>query len=482
MDLEEALRTTGAVREFRSDPVPREVLWRVLDTARFSPSGGNVQGWQVVVVDDAEKRQRLRDLYLPGWYEYLALSAAGLRPWSPRADREAEAAARPNADEQRRAAPTTPGGFAEHFDTAPVLLALFVDLGALAAVDRDLDRYSFAGGASVYPFAWSVLLAAHAHGLGGVITTMCIHEEPAVKALLDAPDEMALAAVIALGYPVHRPRRLRRADVADLHPHRLDGRRPTRAMNGAAVADRLLAAGCVAAAQEASELLAAAPDETTLEAWLCRREQGEPLAWITGTVVFCGQTLHLAPGVYVPRVQSEELARRAGALLAGNGRAVDLCTGAGAVAAHLIARVPTAAVIGIDIDRRAAVCARHNGVPTAVADLDGPLRNHRSLDLVTAVAPYVPTSAIGLLPADVQRFEPRLAIDGGADGLRFVRRIIAAAGRLLRPGGWLLIEVGGDQDEALAPALATGFDQVTPWWDDDGDLRGIAAQATGSPT
>jgi release factor glutamine methyltransferase len=253
-------------------------------------------------------------------------------------------------------------------------------------------------------------------------------------------------------------------------------------MNGAAVADRLLAAGCVAAAEEASELLAAAPDETTLEAWLCRRERGEPLAWITGTAVFCGQTLHVAPGVYVPRVQSEELARRAGALLAGNGRAVDLCTGAGAVAAHLIARVPTAAVIGIDIDRRAAACARHNGVPTAVADLDGPLRHQRSLDLVTAVAPYVPTSAIGLLPADVQRFEPRLAIDGGADGLRFVRRIIDAAGRLLRPGGWLLLEVGGDQDEALAPALTTGFDHVTPWWDDDGDLRGIAAQATGSAT
>ncbi len=213
MELYEALRTTGSIREFRPDPVPRDVLWRVLDTARFSPSGGNAQGWQVVVVEDADKRRRLRDLYLPGWYEYLALAAAGLRPWSPLADRQAEEEARQAADDQRSAAASGPGGFAEHLDLAPILLALFVDLGVLAAVDRDFDRYTFAGGASVYPFAWSVLLAAREEGLGGVITTMCIREEPDVKALLDAPDEMALAAVMALGYPLHRPRRLNRADV-----------------------------------------------------------------------------------------------------------------------------------------------------------------------------------------------------------------------------------------------------------------------------
>jgi release factor glutamine methyltransferase len=249
----------------------------------------------------------------------------------------------------------------------------------------------------------------------------------------------------------------------------------------AAVVHRLIVAGCVAAAEEAAEFVAAAPDEPTLEAWLCRREQGEPLAWITSTVLFCGQTLHVAPGVYVPRIQSEELARRAAALLPDHGRAADLCTGAGAVAAHLMTRVPTAAVIGIDVDVRAAACARRNGVPTAVADLAEPLRSHEGFDVVTAVAPYVPTGAIRLLPTDVQRYEPRLALDGGADGLDLVGRVIAAARRLLRPGGWLLIEVGGDQDEALAPTLAaTGFDLVTPWWDDDGNLRGIACQATGS--
>jgi len=247
-----------------------------------------------------------------------------------------------------------------------------------------------------------------------------------------------------------------------------------------AVVDRLVAAGCVAAEEEAAELVAGAADELTLEAWLRRREQGEPLAWITGWVDFCGRTLHVAPGVYVPRSQSEELARRGAALLPDNGRALDLCTGAGAIAAHLIAQVPTAAVVGVDVDVRAAACARRNAVPSVVGDLAEPVHGQEEFDVVTAVAPYVPTGELRLLPADVQRYEPRAALDGGTDGLDLVRRVIAAAGRVLRPGGWLLLEVGGDQDEALVPTLAAaGFDVATPWSDEDGDLRGIASQATG---
>jgi len=248
----------------------------------------------------------------------------------------------------------------------------------------------------------------------------------------------------------------------------------------AAVVGRLVAAGCVAAAEEATELLATAADQATLAAWLGRREQGQPLAWIIGTVRFCGHPLHVAPGVYVPRIQSEDLARRAAALLAERGRALDLCTGTGAVAVHLKAQVPTATVIGLDVDLRAAACARRNGVPTVLADLDEPLRSGEGFDLVPAVAPYVPTGELGLLASDVQRHEPRLALDGGADGLDVLRRIVAAAGRLLRPGGWLLVEVGGDQDEGLTPTLAVdGFDLVTPWRDADGDLRGIAARLSG---
>ena len=174
-----------------------------------------------------------------------------------------------------------------------------------------------------------------------------------------------------------------------------------------AVADRLAAAGCVAAVEEAGELLAADPDGPALEAWLRRREQGEPLAWLTGTTLFCGRRLHIAPGVYVPRPQTEDLARRAAVLLPDRGRAVDLCTGSGAVAAHLRAQVPTAAVIGIDVDPLAAACARRNGVPSVVADLAECLRGGAGCDLVTAVTPYVPTDELRLLPADVLRHEPR---------------------------------------------------------------------------
>jgi nitroreductase len=213
MELLEALRTTGAARDFRDEPVTDEVLVRVLDTARFAPSGGNSQGWRVVVVKDPDKRRALRDLYLPGWYQYLAMSSAGLRPWSPVNDRDAETAALPAAETIRANAPAD--GFAETIDAAPALLALFVDLGALAAVDRDFDRYQFAGGASVYPFAWNLLLAGRSEGLGGVITTMCIREEPAMKALFAVPDRFALAAVIVLGYPVKQPSRLRRSPVEE---------------------------------------------------------------------------------------------------------------------------------------------------------------------------------------------------------------------------------------------------------------------------
>jgi len=217
VDLIETLRTTGAAREFRPDPVPDEVLHRVLDTARFGPSGGNRQGWRVVVVQDPDLRRQLRDLYLPGWYEYLAQRAAGLTPWAPVTDREAEAAAiAEGTPAMADRAAEGPGGFPEHLDEVPVLLVLLADLRALAATDRDLDRYTLVGGASIYPFAWSVLLAARAEGLGGVLTTMHARRETEVKALLGAPDELVFAATLALGYPTDQPTQLTRAPVEDI--------------------------------------------------------------------------------------------------------------------------------------------------------------------------------------------------------------------------------------------------------------------------
>ncbi|MFN8051403.1 MAG: hypothetical protein U0Q22_08210 [Acidimicrobiales bacterium] len=247
----------------------------------------------------------------------------------------------------------------------------------------------------------------------------------------------------------------------------------------AAVVERLVAAGCVAADEEAAEFLACAPDAATLDAWLVRRESGEPPAWITGRFVFGGLELVMRPGVYVPRPQSEELAERAAALLPESGRALDLCTGAGAVAAVMRASVPDALVVGVDLDPEAAACARANGVAALVGDLAGPLRRRAAFDVVTAVPPYVPSDGIRLLPADVRRFEPQVALDGGADGLDLVRRVVRAAALLLRPGGWMLVEIGGSQDELLAPELlGAGFAEVTPWWDADGDLRGLAAQVS----
>ncbi|HEV3212379.1 MAG TPA: nitroreductase family protein [Acidimicrobiales bacterium] len=211
MELRDALRTTGAVREFDGTAVDRETVYALLETARFAPSGGNRQGWRAVLVEDREKKRALRDLYLSGWYEYLAVASAGLVPFAPRTDRAAETAALRGAPAMAAAAGD--GGFAEHLDEVPVLLALLVDLREVAALDRDEDGYTFVGGASVYPFAWSILLAAHDQGLGGVLTTMVRRRHDEVRALLGADEDLAVAGVLALGRPRTRATTLRRQPV-----------------------------------------------------------------------------------------------------------------------------------------------------------------------------------------------------------------------------------------------------------------------------
>ena len=213
MDLIETLRTTGAARDFSDEPVNDEAVHRLLDTARFAPNGGNRQAWKVIVVRDPSVRARLRDLYLAGWYEYLAQAAAGLCPWAPITDEEAETKAIAQAGEFAAAAAAGPGGFAEHFDQVPLLLVLLADLRRLAAVDRGFDRYTLVGGASVYPFAWSVLLAARAEGLAGVMTTMATRHEPEVRDVLGVPEEFAVAGILAVGHPTRVPSRLKRLEV-----------------------------------------------------------------------------------------------------------------------------------------------------------------------------------------------------------------------------------------------------------------------------
>ncbi len=236
-------------------------------------------------------------------------------------------------------------------------------------------------------------------------------------------------------------------------------------------------AGFVAAAQEARELVArAGGDRRLLDSLVRRRLLGEPLAWITGSVTFCDLEVRIEPGVYVPRPQSEALARRSAERLGPNGTAVDLCTGAGAIARTLSAARPAARVVGSDVDEGAVACARANGVEAYRGDLFSPLPPalRGQVDVVVGVVPYVPTDALRLLPRDTLAFESTLSYDGGPDGTEVLRRAVAGSAEVLRRGGTLLLELGGEQAAALDHDLARlGYNDVEVLVDEDDDVRGI---------
>ncbi|MGZ4445218.1 MAG: nitroreductase family protein [Nocardioides sp.] len=216
MELYDVMRTTSAVREFTDDPLPDEVLARILDHARFAPSGGNRQGAHVVVVRDRETRAALAELNKTAVRRYVAQVKAGQSPWNPLEP--------PAATPEEIAATEVPEAFTRPLLTAGAVLVVLVDLGRVAAMDQDLDRVGLVSGASVYPLVWNVLLAARSEGYGGTITTMAVAEEPAVRALLGVPDHFALAAVVPLGRPVHQPTRLTRVAVEDfVTRERFDG-------------------------------------------------------------------------------------------------------------------------------------------------------------------------------------------------------------------------------------------------------------------
>ena len=245
------------------------------------------------------------------------------------------------------------------------------------------------------------------------------------------------------------------------------------------LATRLSAAGFIAAEEEADELLAsAAGDAALLDSLVGRRLTGEPLAWITGGVTFCGMQIHIDPRVYVPRWQSEALARRAVERLPAKGVAIDLCTGSGAIARTLMVNRPDARVVASDVDDRAIACAAANGVKVYRGDLFAPLPSELKgrVDVVVGVVPYVPTPELPLLQRDTFAFESPLAYDGGRDGTDILRRVLRESPRFLRSGGALLLELGGDQADALGDDLARlGYDDVSVLVDDEGDVRGIEA-------
>ncbi|MCY4230161.1 MAG: nitroreductase family protein [Alphaproteobacteria bacterium] len=208
MELDEAMRTTFACRDFTGDPVSDATLYRLLETARFAPSGGNRQGNQVIVVRDPDTKARLSALSEPAAKRYAAQVKRGESPWNT-----IHSSA---VTEEEAAATQPPSVLTGLFRKAPVVLVFIVDLGVVASMDRHLDRVGVISGASIYPFVWNTLLAARQAGLGGTITTLAVAEEPQVKRLLAIPDHFAVAAVVPLGRPVHQLTKLRRRSVAEI--------------------------------------------------------------------------------------------------------------------------------------------------------------------------------------------------------------------------------------------------------------------------
>jgi release factor glutamine methyltransferase len=244
-----------------------------------------------------------------------------------------------------------------------------------------------------------------------------------------------------------------------------------------AVVTRLRAAGCVFAEDEARLLLAGATTPAELDAMVERRAAGQPLEYVLGWAEFCGLRIWVDPGVFVPRRRTEFLVSRATAL----GRArqpprlvVDLCCGSGAIGAALAAALGSVELHAADLDPAAVACARRNlaGVGQVYqGDLAEPLPAalRGRVDILVANAPYVPTGEIGLLPPEARDYEATAALDGGADGLGILRRVIAAAPGWLAPGGHLLFETSERQAPQIAAAVAasgltpevTGSDELS---------------------
>ncbi|KWX02631.1 hypothetical protein LI90_3674 [Carbonactinospora thermoautotrophica] len=238
------------------------------------------------------------------------------------------------------------------------------------------------------------------------------------------------------------------------------------------IVTRLRAAGCVFAEDEARLLISAAQTPADLAAMVDRRAAGMPLEHVLGWAEFCGLRIAVDPGVFVPRRRTEFLVRQAAALVrlaaspAGQALArpravvVDLCCGSGAVGAALVAALDGVELYAVDIDPAAVRCARRNvaaaGGQVYEGDLYEPLPAtlRGRVDVLVANVPYVPTEEIGLLPPEARLHEPRVALDGGADGLDVLRRVTAAAPLWLAPGGHLLVETSERQAPQTVETVA----------------------------
>jgi nitroreductase len=207
MELFDVMHTTFSGRAYTDDPLPDTTLYRILDHARFAPSGGNRQGWRVIVVRDVATRTALARLTEPAAKRYIAQVQNGENPWNtvdpPRVD----------AATIERTPP--PPHLTEPLLKAAVVLVVCVDLKVVASTDQNLGRVGVISGASIYPFAWNILLAARHEGFAGTITTLAVAEEPRIQALLGIPPHVAVAAVMPLGRPARALTRLKRKAVQE---------------------------------------------------------------------------------------------------------------------------------------------------------------------------------------------------------------------------------------------------------------------------
>ena len=205
MELNDVMRTTFSARDYTGDPVPDEVIYDILDTARFAPSGGNRQGNRVIIVRDQETRDRISKIAEQPAKIYAAQRDAGESPWNTIVPSDVTA---------QRIEETPPLDIlVEPYRNASVVLVFAVDLRVVASMDKELDRIGVISGASIYPFVWNTLLAARQAGFGGTITTVPVANEPEVKKLLNIPPEYAVSALVPLGKPVKQLTRLRRKPV-----------------------------------------------------------------------------------------------------------------------------------------------------------------------------------------------------------------------------------------------------------------------------
>jgi release factor glutamine methyltransferase len=227
------------------------------------------------------------------------------------------------------------------------------------------------------------------------------------------------------------------------------------------VVSRLRAAGCVFAEEEAALLQEAATSSSQLEWLVAQRVSGVPLEHLLGWVEFRGRRVVVAPGVFVPRRRSEFLVEQALSFVRPGSVVVDLCCGCGALGAAVLAAEPSVELYAADIDPAAVRCARHNVPRVYLGDLFDALPSslRGKVSVVMANVPYVPTSAIALMPPEARDFEPRVALDGGPDGLTVARRVLASAPDWLGPGGVVLFEASPAQAASLPDVRVVHSDE-----------------------